>query len=292
MVRSMTGFGRGEAVQGRYRVTVEARAVNHRFLDVAPRLPKAATGFEDKVRAMVAGRLSRGRVEVFVSLEEAEEVPRPVRVDIPLARGYREALEELRAALALPGETTLEMLLNMPGVVAVEETTDPETLGEALQEALTLALEELVRMREAEGLRLRADLEQRLATVGGAVETIAARAPAVVEEYRTRLEERVREVLGNFPVDEGRLLQEVALVADRISIAEEVVRLRSHLSEAAAILAGDEAAVGRKFDFLVQEMNREINTIGSKANDVQIAREVIAVKAELEKIREQVQNIE
>ncbi|MDI6871550.1 MAG: YicC/YloC family endoribonuclease [Bacillota bacterium] len=292
MVRSMTGFGRGEAVRDRYRVTVEARAVNHRFLDVAFRLPKAAAGFEERLRAMIAGRLSRGRVEVSVSLEEVGETRRPVKVDIPLARGYQEALAELQGALGLPGEITLGTVLGLPGVVVAEETTDPDTLWTALEEAAAAALSEIVRMRESEGARLKADLEQRLSAVSEEVEAIAERAPALSEEYRQRLEERVREVLGEAPVDEARLLQEVALVADRSSISEEVVRLRSHLAEAAATLASDEPAVGRKLEFLLQEMNREINTIGSKGTDVQIARQVIAVKAELEKIREQVQNIE
>jgi uncharacterized protein (TIGR00255 family) len=288
----MTGFGRGEAVQGRYRVAVEARTVNHRFLDVALRLPRAAAACEEKLRGLVAARLSRGRVEIAVSVEQTEEGCRPVKVDRPLARGYREALEELRTDLALPGEVTLGLLLALPGVVAVEEATDPEALGAPLEEAAVGALREVVRMREAEGERLRADLALRLGAVGRAVDAIAERAPVVVEEYRARLKERLREVVGEIPVDEARLLQEVALVAERLSIAEEVVRLRSHLSGGSVLLAGEEAAVGRKFEFLLQEMNREINTIGSKGNDVELARQVIAVKAELEKMRELAQNVE
>lgn len=292
MVRSMTGFGRGEAVRDRYRVTVEARAVNHRFLDVALRLPKAAAGFEEGLRTMLAAKLSRGRVEVFVSVEEVGESLRPVKVDIPLARGYQEALGQLREALNLPGEVTVGMLLSLPGIIGTEEANDPEALWEALAKATAAALNETVRMREAEGARLAADLKARLAMVGGRLEAIASRAPAVIDEYRSRLEDRLREALGEFPVDEGRLLQEVALLADRAGITEEVVRFRSHLAEAEATLTGAEAAVGRKLDFLLQELNREVNTIGSKANDLEIARSVIAVKAELEKIREQVQNIE
>lgn len=292
VVRSMTGFGRGEAVRGRRRVTVEVRAVNHRFLDVAARLPKTVSPLEERFRSLVAGRVSRGRVEILVSLDEVGEGPRPVKVDLSLARGYLEALRELKSALGTPGEITLEMLLDLPGVLSVEEATDPETLWEAAQEATEKALDELVRMREAEGGRLAADIRQRLVAIGESVEAIAARVPEVCREYRTRLEERIREVLGEVPVDEGRLLQEVALMADRASTAEEVVRLRSHLVEAEAMLAEPSAPVGRKFDFLLQEMNREINTIGSKSSDVELARQVIAVKAELEKIREQVQNVE
>jgi uncharacterized protein (TIGR00255 family) len=288
----MTGFGRAEAVRERYRVTVEARTVNHRFLDVAPRLPKVASGFEERLRAMVAGKLNRGRVDVFVSVEEVGEARRPVKVDIPLARGYLEALGQLREALALPGEVTLEQILGMAGVVTTEESTDPEALWAALEEAAQAALSEILRMREAEGARLAADLEQRLGTLAAFVEAIGERAPEVNEEYRVRLEERVRELLGDRTPDEGRLLQEVALMADRTSITEEIVRFRSHLTEATATLQGPDSAVGRKFDFLLQELNREANTIGSKGNDVQLARLVIAVKAELEKIREQVQNIE
>lgn len=292
MVRSMTGFGRGEAVRERYKATVEARTVNHRFLDVAIRLPKAACAFEDKLRGMVGARLTRGRVDVFVGLEEVGEGRRPVKVDIPLARGYQQALEELRSELGLPGEVTLATLLDMPGVVAVQETTDPEAVWAALEAAATAALAEIVAMREAEGERLAADLKGRLAEVAERVGAVEARAPEVAVEFRERLEQRVREALGEVPLDEGRLLQEVALLSDRLSIAEELVRLRSHLVEAGRMLDGPESSVGRKFEFLLQEMNREINTIGSKANDVQIAREVIAVKAELEKLREQVQNIE
>lgn len=292
MVRSMTGFGRGEAVGPRYRATAEVRAVNHRFLDVALRLPKAAAGLEDKVRSLLASRLNRGRVEVFATVEEVGEEPRPVRVDLPLARGYQAALERLRSSLGLAEQVTLTMLLDMPGVVTVEESTDAEALWAVLEEALAQALDALLRMREAEGARLASDLEGRLSTVGRDVAAIADRAPAVTDEYRVRLRERIQELLGETPVDEGRLAQEVALMADRLSITEEIVRLRSHLSEAEATLSGKEMIVGRKLDFLLQEMNREINTIGAKAGDVQIARGVIAVKAELEKIREQVQNIE
>lgn len=288
----MTGFGRGEGVRERYRVTVEARAVNHRFLDAVVRLPKAAAPFEEKVRSMVAARLSRGRVELFVSIEEVGEHPRTVKVDMPLAQGYYAALRELQSGLKLPGEITLSMILDAPGVVTAEETTDPEALWAALEEATERALGEVVRMREAEGARLAADVKARLGAVEGRVEAIARRSPAVNEEYRKRLEERVREALGDLTLDEGRLLQEVALMADRTSIAEEIVRLRSHLVEAHTTLQGPDPAVGRKFDFLLQEMNREVNTIGSKGNDVEIAREVIAVKAELEKIREQIQNLE
>lgn len=291
MVRSMTGFGRGEAVRGSYHVTVEVRTVNHRYLDTSVRLPKSLAGFEEKLRSLVQGRLGRGRVEVQVALEESGEGHQTVKVDVALARRYHAALSRLQQELGLVDQPTLAALVDMPGVLVTEETIDVEALSAALEEAADGALAEVQRMREAEGRRLAADLSERVGLIEEALRAIETRAPEVSQEFRQRLEARIREALGEVPVDEARLLQEVAIVADRGFIAEEIVRLRSHLVETRATLA-EEAAVGRKLDFLLQEMNREINTIGSKANDVAIARQVISVKAELEKIREQVQNLE
>lgn len=292
MVRSMTGFGRGEAVRGGYHVTVEVRTVNHRFLDTSVRLPKSLAGFEEKLRSLVQARLGRGRVEVQVALEESGDGHRTVKVDATLAQRYHAALLQLQRELGLDERPSLAVLVDMPGVLVTEEAVDAEALAAAVEEAGEGALTEVTRMREAEGQRLAADLSGRVGVIEESLRAIEERSPQVSEEFRLRLETRIREALGEVPVDEARLLQEVAIVADRGSIAEEVVRLRSHLVETRATLNGAEGAVGRKLDFLLQEMNREINTIGSKANDVAIARQVIAVKAELEKIREQVQNLE
>ncbi|CEP69462.1 Conserved hypothetical protein CHP00255 [Moorella glycerini] len=292
MLNSMTGYGRGEASGTGRTVIIEIKAVNQRFLDVVIRLPRLYTALEEKIRQVIKNSLSRGRVEVMVSISEENVEKRPLTVDMGLAMAYYNALKELAQNLAIPADITAEKLLAMPEVVKVAEPEwDEATLWPVVAGALEKALANLLAMRRAEGQRLQADLEERVAIVRRQVEAIRERAPEVPREYAERLKERVAELTGGLALDPGRLEMEVALLAERADITEEIIRLLSHLEQMATAMAGAEPA-GRRLDFILQEMWREINTIGSKASDLAISNLVVAVKGELEKMREQVQNVE
>lgn len=299
MVRSMTGFGRGEAVGDAGRLVVEVKAVNHRFAEVVVRMPRTLGVLEELIRKTVQGQVSRGRVDVFVTWEEGGRRAPVVKVDKDLALAYYNALKEIADVTGSKIELTSDSLTRWSDVLTVEQAEiDPESQWPVLEQALADALSGLVAMREREGAALAADLRARMDRIEGLVQAIAERAPLVVEEYRERLQRRLEELLAPGTVDPARLAQEVAIFADRSDITEELKRLGSHLDQFRSVLAesGPEGeapqAVGRKLDFLIQEMGREINTIGSKAQDLTITAAVVEVKTELEKVREQAQNIE
>lgn len=290
-LRSMTGFGRGSHTGAAYRVDVEIRSVNHRYREIVARVPRDLPGLEEPVRARVARGVARGRVDVFVT---AEPLPgtRGLRVDVELARAYHQTLERLRHELGLAGGVDVSLLAGLPGVVGLDEASaDVEACWRDLEPALDQALSALTAMRVTEGAALAADLEGARRRLAGLVEAVARRAPLVVEEYRVRLAQRIRALAPDVPVEPDRLAAEVVVFADRADISEELVRLRSHLEQFQATLGLDEP-VGRKLDFLLQEMNREVNTIGSKAHDAEIAATVVDMKTEIERMREQVQNVE
>ena len=292
MLMSMTGYGRGESVGGEGRLIVELKAVNHRFLEVVWRLPRTLLPLEDGLRRMVQDRVSRGRVEGYVTAGESGEKTLTVRVDKALATAYDKALRELKETCGLAGETELSQLAALPGVLVTEEApTETGALWPILEQACRQALDQLVVMRQTEGESHAQDLAARLELLSGINGRIRARSPLVVEEFRTRLAGRLALALPAGAVDGMRLAAEVALMAERSDIQEETVRLESHLKQARACLETDEP-VGRKLDFLLQEMQREINTIGSKAADSGIGQLVVEAKGEIEKMREQVQNIE
>jgi uncharacterized protein (TIGR00255 family) len=292
MIRSMTGYGRAEMANGQRKVVVEVRSVNHRFSEVVIRMQKDLSPLEERIRNLVQAKVSRGRVDVTVIREAYGERRRRVEVDQELASSYYEKLRELGQSLGLRAQTKLDLIARLPDVFNITEVPeDIERLWESLSPAVDQALDAMLAMREREGERLRADLVGRLASIEDHTGAIEERAPQTVEDYRRRLADRVKEILPGVEIDEGRLATEVVLFAERSNVTEEIVRLRSHLAQMRQSLEQSEA-VGRRLDFLLQEMNREINTIGSKASDGQIAKVVIEVKSELEKIREQVQNIE
>lgn len=292
MAMSMTGFGRGEANGPGYRFSVELKAVNHRFLEIVVRLPKVYSALEDRIRKIIQGKIQRGRIEVYINIMETEEKKRLVKVDKDLALSYDKALKELAIALLAPYESDIYRLVSLPEVLTVEEPeTDLEFLGDICSNALTEALDHFISMRKTEGQKLVDDLLARMEMLAVEVENIAARTEEVVLDYKRRLQEHIQALLGEAELDEARLANEVAYFAERANITEEIVRFRSHLGQSKEALQSN-LPVGRKLDFLVQEMNREINTIGSKANDLAIAQTVVTVKSELEKIREQIQNIE
>lgn len=292
MARSMTGFGAGEIATAIGRYGVEIRSVNHRFCEVLVRLPRDLAPLEDRVRSLVQARVLRGRVEVAIIREDHGRRPRTVKADLDLATAYQSALNDLTRALSLSGTLDLSDLIALPDLIRIEEPKeDLEASWPHVAAGVGAALDRLVAMRETEGARLADDMRRRVERLGGHLDAVEARAPQVLEEYHVRLSRRVAELLGGTPVDAGRLATEVALLAERSDITEEVTRFRSHLAQFQTTLASG-GAVGRTLDFIVQEMGREANTIGSKAGDLEITRRVIAIKGELESLREQIQNVE
>lgn len=293
MVKSMTGFGRGEASSVDYKITIEAKSVNNRYLEVIPRMPRQIIALEEPVKKFVNGYVQRGRVDVFITLEETENRQKTLKTDKELALAYCKSMREIAELCNIPGEITMDNMVRMQGIFTMEKTDDDlEVIWSLMREALAGAMTHLVEMRQTEGGKLAADLLKRRDTVVDFVKEIDARAPQVVSEYKEKLQTRVEELLEDKALlDDAKFANEVAYFADRASITEELIRLDSHLSQLKDLLSCNDV-VGRKLDFLMQELNREINTIGSKANDLQISRFVIEVKSELEKIREQVQNIE
>lgn len=290
-MQSMTGYGRCLVAEDGREMTVEVKSVNHRFLDTSYRLARPIAFLDDAVRGGVSARLARGHVDVFVNYVNHRQDARQVRVDAPLAQAYKAAMQELAQALGQQQEISLMEYARLPDVLSVEEREEDQSAVRALFErALCGALDALIAMRVREGESLRADMLTKLAALESLRGQIAERAPQVVAEYRARLSQRLSELLGG-ELDEARFATEVALFADRAAIDEELVRLGSHIEQIKSTLEIAEP-VGRKLDFLVQELNREVNTIGSKASDAQIAQCVVAAKGEIEKLREQVQNIE
>jgi uncharacterized protein (TIGR00255 family) len=288
----MTGFGAGELTITAGRYVVEARSVNHRFLEVLVRLPRDLSPLEDRIRARVQQRVLRGRIEIAIIRENYGKRARTVKVDVDLAKTFTAALNDLKQALELPGTADLSMMVGLPDLIKIEEQKeDLETCWLPISEGIGQALDRLVAMRETEGARLAQDLEQRLGRLSQRIDEVERRAPMVVKDYAARLMRRIGELVGTVPLDEGRVATEVAVFADRCDIAEEVTRFRSHLAQIRQTLDA-EGAIGRTLEFIVQELGREANTMGSKANDLEIARAVIAIKGELESLREQIQNVE
>lgn len=291
-MHSMTGYGRGSAMRDGREITVEFKSVNHRFLDVSTRLPRHIAFLEEPLRRFLSERLARGHVDVFVNYRNTRSDARTVRIDTALLGAYLAAARQAAAELSLPDDIGLCAALRLPDVTEIAEADeDRDAVCALCLEAAEIAVGELLEMRRLEGERLGADLAGRIDAVLALTERIAVRAPLVVEEYRQKLNDRIEQILQTGEIDRARLATEVTLFADRASIDEEIVRLRSHVAQARLLMAGDEPA-GRKLDFVVQEMNREFNTIGSKANDGTLTGCVLAGKNEIEKIREQVQNIE
>ena len=292
MIRSMTGYGRREARWQRGSVTVEVRAVNHRFLEVVTRLPRSLSDLEEPFKKAVQQRCLRGRVEVTVSLGGEKGGARTVSLDRALARQYHQALRELQKDLRIGGAIDIALLSGFRDIVVVaDEPGDGSRLGRLALRLLSGALGDADRMRRREGAALAKEIKDRLHSIRKAKRQIVERAPEVAREAFARMKARVEKLLGSEPPDVGRLNQELAIYADRYDITEELVRLESHMVQFDHALRRN-GSVGKTLDFLLQEMGREANTIGSKAADAEIASQVVHIKAELEKIREQVQNVE
>ncbi|WP_281887824.1 YicC/YloC family endoribonuclease [Paenibacillus sp. YYML68] len=293
MAISMTGFGQAARSIGGFRIMIDMKSVNHRYCEVAVRLPRELSRFEHMVKQTVQQHVKRGRVDVFVTVERDRQEAHAAVIDWALAEGYKHAAESLSDRLTLPGQLELRDLLTLPGVVSFQDKPDAseEQLGAELEACAREAVLALVHMRQQEGDFLLQDLQSRMATLRELRHEAARLAPHVVEDYAVRLRARLHDMLQQTELDETRLAMEVALLADRASVDEELTRLASHEEQLRGLLQAKEP-VGRKLDFLVQEMNREVNTIGSKASHAGLTAIVVEMKAELEKLREQIQNIE
>ena len=292
MIKSMTGYGRGEAVLHGRPITVEVRSVNNRYLDCTVKLPRIYVFAEDAVKSAVQAHISRGKVDVFVTIGPSEDGDMTIAVNRPVADGYYAALCALRDTYHLKDDISVSLLSRFQDVFLVEKTQeDLEAMSADICTVLELALQDFDAMRLREGEKLNQDVLSRGVTIESLVSRVEARSPGIVADYRARLAAKMAEVLQNTQLDESRILTEAAIYADKVAVDEETVRLRSHLSQLRHLLDQD-GPVGRKLDFLIQEFNREANTIGSKCNDIETAGYVVDIKAEIEKIREQIQNME
>lgn len=292
MIKSMTGFGRGENSQNGKEFTVEIKTVNHRYSDIFVKMPRQISFMEDKVRELVGKAISRGKIDVFITYYNYSEDAKHVAFDESLANAYIKAVEELRDKYGLKDDITVSLISKYPDVLKVEQAEeDEELLWSLLKVSVNKAIEALVKMREIEGEGLKNVLLDRADYIESVIGEIAKRAPEIPKEYKLKLTTRIKDLMDQQTIDENRLATEVAIFADRCSIDEELVRLSSHINQMREAFSLNQP-VGRKLDFLVQEMNREINTIGSKANDLSITKHVVELKSEIEKIREQIQNIE
>ena len=292
MIRSMTGYGRSQQTVDGMLITVEIKSVNHRYFEFNARVPRAYGFLEEKLKSFSQSLISRGKVECYVLIEAPEDTGVEVTVNHALAEGYINALKELAEKYSLRDDISVVAVSRYQDVLTVHKVPeDEERIWQAVKTVTAEAINSFIAMREKEGEKLKEDILSKADIILENVSFVEQRSPETVTEYNEKLKERIRELIGDTSVDEQRLLQEAAIYADKIAVAEETVRLRSHISQLRDMFSSNEA-IGRKMDFLVQEINRESNTIGSKAQDVEIAKRVIAIKAEVEKIREQVQNIE
>lgn len=292
MIKSMTGFGRGEAGDEIRKIIVEIKSVNHRYLDLNVKLPRKLNAYEVEIRNAIKSRIVRGKVDVFITLEEAKEASDVLHYNTHVADMYMENLRKMSQDYGIPFDVTASSLARFPDVLEITEAEeDDEMLHLFLMDALTSALDQFVENRTQEGMRLQQDLLSKMDEMSEYVSFLEKRSPMIVEEYRDKLHTKVAEMLGDTSIDENRIAAEVVIYADKVCIDEEMVRLRSHVDETRHMLS-DAEEVGRKLDFIAQEMNREANTILSKSTDVEIAGIGISLKTLIEKVREQIQNLE
>lgn len=294
MIRSMTGFGRCETVLNGREITVEIKSVNHRYFEFSCRTPRGYGFLDDKLKSFVNSKVSRGKIDVYVSVGSSDETPAEVSVNHQLVSGYLKAMREIGTTYGVPDDVTVVSLSRFPDVFTVHKAPDDEEQITAdVLSATQTAVDSFIAMREAEGEKMKADILNRAKTILSIVEEVEQRSPQTVKEYENRLLEKIKQTLSDtgLNIDEQRVLTEVAVFSDKVAVAEETVRLRSHFEQLSKFMEYD-VPVGRKIDFIIQEMNREANTIGSKVQDATLAHKVVDIKSEIEKIREQVQNIE
>jgi len=292
MLKSMTGYGRREAVTEGKKILVEIKSVNHRYSDYNIKVQRHLGFLEDKIRKHVSTAITRGKVDIYLNVENFESADKEISLNIPMAKNYIEVLKQLRDEFGLKDDISVTSVARNTDIFQTERLEeDEEQLWNTVKSVLDEALGDFVAMREREGARIEEDLCDRIEYMRTLVKTVEERSPQTVSEYSDRLYEKIKEVLDGRGIDEARVLTEVAIYADKVAVNEETVRLSSHFAEFGEIIGCGEPA-GRKLDFLIQEINREVNTIGSKASDIEIAKTVVALKGEIEKLREQIQNIE
>ncbi len=292
MIRSMTGFGRAQALAEDYNITVEIRSVNHRYFEFSAKMPRTFSFLEERVKSLLSTEISRGKVECSLQIEATADESVIVTVNEPLAKGYAKAIGEISQLLDVKNDITAMSVARFSDILSITKAPlDEDALWSRVEGVVKEALSQFISMRQIEGERLKADVLMRGDIILDNVSYIESRSPETVKIHTEKLLERMKNILEDKQIDESRILTEAAIFADKVAVAEETVRLRSHIDQLREMLSSNEA-VGRKLDFLVQEINREANTIGSKAQDVTIARVVVDMKAEIEKIREQIQNIE
>ncbi|MGN0499987.1 MAG: YicC/YloC family endoribonuclease [Ruminococcus sp.] len=294
MIKSMTGFGRCRTVLHGREISVEIKSVNHRFFEFSCRTPKGYGFLDDKLKTLVNSRVSRGKIDMFVTVGTAEDTPAEVKINHSLVSGYINAMKEISETYGIENDMTVTALSRFPDVYTVSkaEENEEEITADVLEAANT-AVDSFIAMREAEGEKMKADISGRAKVILDIVDEIDERSPQTVKEYEERLLDRINRTLldCNINIDEQRVLTEVAVFADKVAVAEETVRLRSHFAQLSKIMESQKP-IGREIDFIIQEMNREANTIGSKVQDAEIAHKVVKIKSEIEKMREQIQNIE
>lgn len=293
MIQSMTGFGRSEKETKEYKITVEMKSVNHRYCDFGIKLPKKISFLESNIRMLLKQSISRGKLDLFITYEDYKENTKCVMYKSDIASQYLEHFKKMADEFDIENDITVSKLAHFPDVFALEEQiVDEEEIWTALESVLLEGVEQLIKARQKEGEALKTDLLNKLQDMELELEEIEKQAPLLLEQYKKKLEEKVKELMGQKDIDDNRIAMEVILYADKTCIDEEVVRLKSHIATMKETLSSEENSIGRKLDFIAQEMNREANTILSKANDVTISNRGITLKTEIEKIREQIQNIE
>lgn len=291
MIKSMTGYGRAKLSKDDREYQIEIKSVNHRYLDISVRIPKQFSYLEETIKKEIAKKVKRGKIDVFVTFENNSLEGKEIKINTELAKAYIDELKKLAEKENILSDIQVTEISKYPDVLNIQSSQDDEKITEEVLETITIATDNLVQMRETEGNKISEDLLKRLNIINKKVEEIAKLSTGLIEEYVVKLEERIKEILKNQEIDKTRLAQEVVIYADKCSIEEEVTRLNSHISQFKNLLNSNEA-IGKKLDFIIQEMNRETNTIGSKANNLEITNGVIDIKTEIENIREQVQNIE
>ena len=292
MIKSMTGFGRGKYENEGRTYNVEIKAVNHKYSDISIKLPRFLNCLEDGIRKKISANVSRGKIDVFITFENYSSIGTEIRLNKELANTYIKELTELANETGIQNNINVMEIAKFPDVLKIDEESQEELIGKELNFAIDDALNKFIQMREIEGAKLIEDIEKRINLIENKVEEISKYSSTLVQEYIVKLEARVKELLKTDVVDENRIAQEIVIYSDNCSIEEELTRLRSHISQFKKLIKENNSPIGKKFDFLVQEMNRETNTIGSKANCLEITNRVIDIKTEIENIREQIQNIE
>ena len=291
MIKSMTGYGKGNISENLRNYQVEIKSVNHRYLDISVKMPRVLSYLEEDVKKVISSKVKRGKIDVFITFENSSTEGKEIKINNEIAKMYINQLKQLAEEENILANIEVTEISKYPDVLSIQNTQDDEQIKKELIEVTTIATDKLVQMRQVEGSKMAEDLLKRIEKINQKIEKISELSTGLIEEYVVKLENRIKEILKNQEIDESRLAQEVVIYADKCSIEEEVTRLKSHISQFKELINSDDA-VGKKLDFIIQEMNRETNTIGSKANNLEITNGVIDIKTEIENIREQVQNIE